>query len=185
MIDQTLQNIHSQMQKAISNFKDEMSKLRTGRANPGMVEKIMVDYYGTPTPMAQVATISAPEARTLVIQPWDAGALEEIEKALMKAQLGSTPQNDGKIIRLPMPPLTEETRKEVVKQAGQLAEDARVSVRNVRRTGIDSMKKAQKDKDITEDDLKKGQEKIQKVTDDFIGKIDQTLEEKSSDIMKV
>lgn len=185
MIDQTINDVTNQMEKSISNYKDEVSKLRTGRANPAMVEKIMVDYYGTPTPMSQVANISAPEARTLIVQPWDAAALEEIEKAIMKAELGVTPQNDGKMIRLPMPPLTEDTRKEVVKQAGTIAEDARISIRNVRRTGIDAMKKAQKDKEITEDDLKKGQEKIQKLTDDFIKKVDEILDQKSSDIMEV
>ncbi|MCB1198014.1 MAG: ribosome recycling factor [Bdellovibrionota bacterium] len=185
MIEATMQNLQQQMDKSIASFKEAMSKLRTGRANPGMVETLTVNYYGTPTLMSQIANISAPDARTLIVQPWDAGALDEIEKAIQKAELGITPQNDGKMIRLPMPPLTEDSRKEVVKQAGNLAEEARIAVRNIRRNGIDIFKKAQKDKELTEDDLKKAQEKVQKLTDDFTKKVDEILDQKSSDIMKV
>jgi len=185
MIDQTRTSIESQMLKSISNFKDEISKLRTGRANPAMVENITVDYYGTPTPLNQMANISAPEARMLLVQPWDVSALEVIEKAISQSQLGVTPQNDGKLIRLPMPPLTEETRKEVVKQASKMGEDARVTIRNIRRGGIDELKKAEKNKEITEDDLKKGQDQIQKLTDQFVKEVEKLLEDKSQDIMKV
>ena len=185
MTQKIVSTLHEQMEKSLGAFKDELTKLRTGRATPALVEKVMVDYYGTPTPIQQVANINAPDAKTIVIQPWDHSALSEIEKALIKSDLGITPQNDGSVVRLNMPPMTEERRKDVVKQAGQLAEEARISVRNIRRGGIDQLKKLQKDKEITEDDLKKGQDQIQKQTDDFIKKVDIALEQKSKDIMSV
>lgn len=185
MIDQTVKELTQQMDKAIEVYTNDISKLRTGRANPVMVEKITVNYYGTDTPLNQMANITAPDAKTIVVQPWDQSALEAIEKAITQADLGVTPQNDGSMIRLPMPPMTEERRKEVAKQAGNIAEDARVSIRNIRRGGIDDLKKAQKDKEITEDDLKRGQDRIQELTDTFTKRIDEILETKTKDIMSV
>ena len=178
-------NLKDRMNKSIDAFKEEVAKLRTGRAHPSLVEGIMVEYYGNPTPMSQVANISAPEARMLLIQPWDQGALSEIEKALLKSDLGVSPQNDGRLIRLPLPPLTEERRKDLVKQASKISEEAKVAIRNIRRDGMDDLKTALKNKEITEDDQKKGQDQIQKLTDEFIATIDQILESKSKDILTV
>ena len=167
---------YGKMGKSIEAFAADISKLRTGRANPAMVEKITVNYYGTDTLLNQMANITAPDAKSLVVQPWDQSSLEAIEKAITQADLGVTPQNDGSLIRLPMPPMTEERRAEVVKHAGQISEDARISIRNIRRSGNDDLKKAHKDKEITEDDLKRGQDRIQKLTDEHIRKIDDIFE---------
>lgn len=185
MIEGISDTLNSQMNKSIDSFKEEVSKLRTGRAHPSLVEAIMVDYYGNPTPISQVANISAPEARMLIIQPWDQGALADIEKALMKSDLGVSPQNDGRLIRLPLPALTEERRKDLVKQASKIAEETKVAIRNIRRNAMDDIKKALKDKEITEDDQKKAQDEIQKITDGFIAQIDQIFENKSKDILTV
>ncbi len=185
MIDTLVQSIQTQMTKSIGSFTDELGKLRTGRASSSLLDKVMVDYYGTPTPISQMAQVNVPEARLITIQPWDVTALGEIEKAIQKSDLGITPQNDGKILRLPLPPLTEERRKDIAKQASKTAEDSRVAVRNIRRNAMDELKNALKDKKISEDDQKKGQEKIQHLTDDFIKKIDALLDKKSKEIMEV
>lgn len=173
------------MNKALASLDHEFAKLRTGRATPALVESIVVDYYGTPTPLKQIASISAPDARTLSIQPWDRGAFNSTEKAIMKSDLGLTPVNDGKIIRISIPPLTEDRRKELVKVAKQYTEDCRVAMRNVRRDANDKLKKMEKDKDITEDDLRKGQEDVQKITDDMIKKADAALQAKEAEIMEI
>ena len=185
MIDALIQNSQNQMNKSVTSFTDDLTKLRTGRATPSLLDKVMVDYYGTPTPIAQMAAINIPEARLITIQPWDATSLGEIEKAIQKSDLGLTPQNDGKILRVPLPPLTEERRKDIVKQAGKEAEEARVAVRNIRRSGMDELKSALKDKKISEDDQKKGQDKLQAITDESIKKIDTLLDKKSKEIMEV
>lgn len=185
MINELIQSLQNQMNKSIAAFSDDLGKLRTGRASSSLLDKIVVDYYGTPTPITQMAAINIPEARLITIQPWDQSTLGEIEKAIQKSDLGLTPQNDGKILRLPLPPLTEERRKDIVKQANKTAEDSRVAVRNIRRSAMDDLKGALKDKKISEDDQKKGQEKIQQLTDESIKKIDTLLDKKSKEIMEV
>jgi ribosome recycling factor len=185
MIETSIQTATAHMTKSITSFTDELAKLRTGRASASLLDKILVDYYGTPTPLPQMATVGTPEARLITIQPWDQSALGEIEKAIQKSDLGLSPQNDGKILRLPLPPLTEERRKDIAKQASKVAEESRIAVRNIRRTAMDDIKNALKDKKISEDDQKKAQDKIQQITDDFIKKIDSLLDKKSKEIMEV
>jgi ribosome recycling factor len=185
MIDNLVSNSSTQMNKSVTSFTEDLAKLRTGRATPSLLDKVLVDYYGTPTPISQMAAINIPEARLITIQPWDATSLGEIEKAIQKSDLGLTPQNDGKILRVPLPPLTEERRKDIVKQAGKEAEEARVAIRNIRRSGMDELKAALKDKKISEDDQKKGQDKLQAITDETIKKIDALLDKKSKEIMEV
>ena len=158
---------------------------RAGRANPAILNKIRVDYYGTPTPINQVAGISVPEARLIVIQPWDISLLKEIEKEILKAEIGINPNNDGKVIRLVFPELNEERRKELVKEVKKMAEDSKVSIRSIRREAMDEAKKLQKDNQMTEDELKGAEEKIQKLTDNKIAEIDKILAEKEKEIMSV
>jgi ribosome recycling factor len=157
--------------------------VRTGRASTAILDAVRVDYYGTPTPISQMASLSTPDARTLVIQPWEAGQLKEIEKAITKADLGVTPVNDGKLIRLTMPTPTEERRKQLVKTIGKMTEDARVAVRNIRREANDKLKALAKDKKVSEDDERRGHDQIQKTTDRFIAKIDETLKKKEQEIL--
>ena len=178
-------NVEEKMDKTISVLKENYSEVRAGRANPAILNKVKVNYYGTPTPINQVAGISVPEARLIVIQPWDASLLKEIEKEILKTELGINPNNDGKVIRLAFPELTEERRKELVKDIKKTAEDAKVSIRSVRREGIDEAKKMQKDNQMTEDELKSAEEQIQKITDGKIAEIDKILEEKEKEIMNV
>ncbi len=173
------------MDKSIESLKNDFNTIRTGRASSSLFDKIKVEYYGTPTPLNQVATISVPEARLVVIQPWDPTVLNEIEKAIQKSELSLNPSNDGKVIRINIPPLTEERRKEYVKMAKNMAEQARVAVRNIRRDANDSIKKKEKDSDITEDQSKKGHDDIQEMTDKHIEKIDAILEEKEKEIMEI
>jgi ribosome recycling factor len=185
MMDALIQNIQGQMTKSVTSFTDNLGKLRTGRASSSLLDKVLVDYYGTPTPISQMAAVNTPEARLITIQPWDLASLGEIEKAIQKSDLGLTPQNDGKILRLPLPPLTEDRRKDITKQAGKEAEEARVAIRNIRRNAMDELKTALKDKKISEDENKKSQDKIQQITDDYIKKIDVLLDKKSKEIMEV
>ena len=173
------------MDKSIESLKNDFNTIRTGRASSSLFDKIKVEYYGTPTPLNQVATISVPEARLVVIQPWDPTVLNEIEKAIQKSELSLNPSNDGKVIRINIPPLTEERRKEYVKMAKNMAEQARVAVRNIRRDANDGVKKKEKDGDITEDQAKKGLDDIQEMTDKHIEKIDSLLEEKEKEIMEI
>jgi len=180
-----LDDSRQRMKKALAALEHDFAKLRTGRATPSLVEDISVDYYGTPTPLKQIASISVPESRSLTIQPWDRGAFSAIEKAIMKSDLGLTPVNDGKIIRINIPPLTEERRKELVKVAKKYTEDCRVAMRNIRRDANDQLKKLQKDKAITEDDLRTGQADIQKITDDQIAEADKTLDAKEKEVMEL
>ncbi len=177
--------LEERMNKTISVLEDNFSDIRAGRANPAILNKITVDYYGVPTPINQVAGISVPEARLIVIQPWDASVLKEIEKAILASDLGLNPNNDGKVIRLAFPELTEERRRDLVKDIKKIAEDAKVSIRAVRRDGIDEAKEMQKESLITEDDLKKAEEDIQKLTDKKIAEIDAKFEKKEQEIMSV
>jgi len=178
-------HIEEKMNKTISVLQENFAEVRAGRANPAILNKIRVDYYGTPTPINQVAGISVPEARLIVIQPWDASLLKEIEKEILKAEIGINPNNDGKVIRLAFPELTEERRKELVKEIKKTAEESKVSIRSVRREGIDEAKKAQKDSEITEDELKSAEDQIQKLTDSKIAEIDKILSEKEKEILSV
>ncbi len=178
-------DVKDRMEKAIGNLEREFTKLRTGRASAGLVEDILVDYYGTPTPLKQIASVAVPESRSLTIQPWDKGAFSSVEKAIQKSDLGLTPVNDGKIIRISIPPLTEERRKELVKIAKKYTEDCRVAIRNIRRDSNELLKSMEKDKEITEDELHKGQDDIQKITDDMIAQAEKVLAVKEKEIMEI
>ena len=172
------------MEKSIAALKDEFNAIRTGRASATLFDKVRVDYYGQPTPLNQVATVSVPEARSVVIQPFDKTLIGEIEKAIQKSELGLHPSNDGKIIRIAIPPLTAERRKELVKQAKAAAETSRVAIRNIRRDGNEDLKKQQKDSKLTEDELKSAEDALQKSTDKFIADINKILEAKEKEIME-
>lgn len=173
------------MKKSLKALQDDFNTLRTGRASPALFDKIRVDCYGEKTPLNQVATVSVPEARLVVIQPWDKSLLGEIEKAIQMSELSVNPSNDGKIIRISIPPLTEERRKDLVKMSRNMAEQSRVAIRNIRRDANDELKKAQKNGDISEDEEKKIGEEIQKLTDRFIGEINKDLDAKEQEIMEV
>ena len=178
-------NIEERMNKTISVYEEKLSEVRAGRANPAILNKVKIDYYGTPTPINQVAGVSVPEARLIVIQPWDVSVLKDIEKAILAADIGINPNNDGKVIRLAFPELTEERRKELVKDIKKMAEEAKVAVRAVRRDGIDEAKTKQKNSEITEDELKNAENDIQKLTDKKIEEVDKILENKEKEIMSV
>jgi ribosome recycling factor len=173
------------MKKTVASLKDGFASLRTGRASASLFDRIKVDYYGDKSPLNQVANISIPEARLIVIQPWDKALIGEIEKAIRSSELSLNPSNDGKVIRIAIPPLTEERRKELVKLAKNQAEQSRVSVRNIRRDGNDELKKLLKDASITEDEETAVSEELQKLTDSYIGKVNQVLDEKEKEILEV
>ena len=177
--------IEEKMEKSINVFADNLAAVRAGRANPAILNKVKVDYYGVETPISQVAGISVPEARLIVIQPWDASILKEIEKAILASDIGINPNNDGKVIRLNFPELNEQRRKELVKDIKKMAEEAKVAIRSIRREGIDEFKKKQKDSEITEDDLRTAEEDIQKLTDKNIAEIDSITANKEKEIMSV
>ena len=172
------------MNKTINALKDELNGIRTGRASASIFDKVRVNYYDNPSPLSQVATISIPEARMIVIQPWEKSLITEIEKAILKADLGLNPSNDGKVIRISIPPLTAERRKELVKQAKTMAENSRTAIRNIRRDGNDELKKQQKNSEITEDELKQETDKLQKLTDKFIDEINKIYDAKEKDILQ-
>lgn len=180
-----LTNCESRMKKACESLQNEYDGLRTGRASAAVLDKIRVDYYGTPTPINQVGTISIPEARQIVIQPWDKSVLPALEKAIMASDLGLPPNNDGKLIRLTFPPLTEERRKQLAKSAKQTAEQSKIAVRNIRRDAMDELKKSQKDGDISEDEAKTLEAKVQKLTDTYVAKVEQIAAAKEKEIMEV
>jgi ribosome recycling factor len=184
-MDSVLLESEERMKKTVASLKDGYASLRTGRASAALFDKIRVDYYGEKSPINQVANISIPEARLIVIQPWDKNLIGEIEKAVRSSELSLNPSNDGKVIRIAIPPLTEERRKELVKLARSHAEQSRVAVRNIRRDGNDELKKLLKDAAITEDDESKTSEDLQKLTDSYIGRINQVLEEKEKEIMEI
>ncbi|WP_456059094.1 ribosome recycling factor [Caldanaerobius fijiensis] len=173
------------MKIVVENFKKELTSIRTGRANPAILERVKVDYYGTSMPVNQLATITVPEARVLLVQPWDASALNLIQKAIQTSDLGVNPTNDGKVIRIVLPELTEERRKEMVKMTNKIAESSRVAIRNIRRDAMDEVKKMEKNKEISEDEMKKGQDEIQKLTDKYIKQIDEIAAKKEAEIMEV
>lgn len=172
------------MEKTISSLKDSFNAIRTGRASQALFDKVRVDYYGTKSPLNQVATISIPEARTVMIQPFDKSLITEIEKAILTSDLGLNPSNDGKVIRIQIPALTQERRKDLVKQAKQIAENSRTSIRNIRRDGNDDIKKKQKAGEITEDELKTEEDKLQKLTDKYIAEINKIYDTKEKEIME-
>ena len=180
-----LTNLEEKMKKTISVYQEELSEIRAGRANPSILNKINISYYGVPTPINQVAGISVPEARMIVIQPWDASVLKEIEKAILASDIGINPNNDGKVIRLNFPELTEERRKELVKEIKKIAEDSKVSIRSIRREGMDMVKNLNKTSQITEDELERDEEAIQKLTDKYIDQIDKILSDKEKEVLSV
>lgn len=182
---EVIKKYEEKMTKTCENLDGEFSNIRAGRANPNLLNRIMVEYYGTPTPMQQVGNISVPEPRIIQINPWEKSLLKAIEKAILASDLGITPTNDGTSIRLVFPELTEERRKELVKDIKKKGEAAKVAVRNVRRDANDTLKKMEKSTDITEDERKEGEEKIQKMTDKYVAKIDKSVENKSKEIMTV
>jgi ribosome recycling factor len=179
------EDTEDRMKKALEAIGRELASVRTGKASTTFLDGIKVDYYGTMTPLSQVANISAPDARLLVIHPWEKKLIPEIIKAIQKSDLGLNPQSDPNVVRLPIPPLTEERRKDLVKLVKKLAEEGKVSIRNIRRDANDALKKAEKDKDISEDESRKGQEKVQEFTDDHIEKIEKMLEKKEQEIMEI
>lgn len=185
MINDVKNRTGNGMDKAVDVLKRDLAKVRTGRASLNLLDDIRVDYYGTPTPLNQVGSLAVPEPRLITIQPWERNLLGDIEKAILKSDLGLTPNSDGQMIRLIFPPLTEERRKEMVKQVKRMGEDAKIAIRNARRDANDSLKKLEKDKEISEDDLKRGEKEIQDLTDAFIVKVDQIIAAKEEDLMEI
>lgn len=185
MSDTVLKEIESRMLGATDAFKESLTKLRTGRATLAVVDGVMVDYYGSATPLNQVASLSVPDPTTITIAPWEPGILGAIEKAILKSNLGLTPNNDGKVVRLNIPPLTEERRRDLVKIAQGDAEDARNQIRQIRRDGNDQFKTLEKDKEISEDQMHDGQEGVQKLTDSYVGKINEILKAKEAEVLEV
>jgi ribosome recycling factor len=183
--DDVVKGLQDQIKKSVDSLKTAMTKIRTGRANAAMLDGVRVNYYGTPTPMAQMAAVAVPEPRLITVKPWDKGVLKDIEKALLEANLGLTPQNDGEIIRLPIPPLTEQRRKEIAKTVKSTGEDHKVSIRNDRRDANEKLKTLLKDKVITEDDNKRAQEKVQKETDAGIAQVDDVVAKKEKEVLEV
>ena len=184
MVDDIYSDVKDRMDKAVQAMVKSFGKIRTGRATPALLEGLSADYYGTPTPITQMASVTAPEARLLMIQPWDAQAIGEIEKAILKSELGLTPQNDGKIIRISIPSLTQERRKELSKLVKKNAEEAKVAIRNSRRDANEMLKDLKKDKEIGEDDQTKAEAQVQKITDDFVKQIDASAATKEKEIME-
>ena len=184
MIESVFQEARDKMGKAIIALGNEFKRVRTGRASASLLDGIRVDYYGTQTPLNQMASVSIPESRLINIQPWDATAIKEIEKAILKSDLGLTPSSDGKLIRIAIPPLTEERRKDLVKVVHKMAEEHKVAVRNIRRDANDMLKEFKKDGEISEDDAFKAQDKVQKITDEYIKKIDECSDEKEKEILE-
>ena len=184
MIESVYKETEEKMGKNINGFKNELKKLRTGRASLSLLDGVRVDYYGTRTPLDQMATLSVPESRLITIQPWDASVIGDIEKAILKSDMGVTPSNDGKIIRLTIPPLTEERRKDLVKMVGKIGEDRKIAIRGIRRDSNELLKTMQKDSDITEDEMHKAQKEIQKITDDKIKDIDEICKDKEKEILE-
>lgn len=184
-MDSVIKNTEEKMKKSVQHLETEYSEIRAGRANPAVLDKVKVDYYGAPTPVNQVAAVSVSEARTLTIQPWDVSLLRAIEKAIQTSDIGINPQNDGKVIRMIFPPLTEDRRKEIVKDVAKMGEDAKIATRSIRREAMEKIKALKKKGDITEDDQKQGEKKIQDITDKHIKNIDTLTEKKQKQIMEI
>lgn len=180
-----LKEIEAKMEKSINSLVNEFATVRAGRANPAVLDSVKVEYYGTPTPITQMASISVPEAHMIVIQPWDMNVLKDIEKAINMSDLGINPNNDGKVIRLNFPPLTEERRKELVKDIKKMAETGKVAVRNIRRDGMDIFKTMKKNNEITEDDIKAAEKDVQDLTDKYVKKVDALLDAKEKELMAI
>ena len=185
MVDEIFEDLKERMGKSVEALKREYSRLRTGRASISLLDGIRVSYYDTPTPLNQMASLAVPEPRLIVIQPWDKTAIGEIEKAILKSELGLTPMNDGKVIRIAIPPLTEERRKELVKVARKMAEDNKVAIRNIRRDANEMLKDLKNEKEITEDDLYRSQDEVQKITDQFISDLDELCTFKEEEILEI
>ncbi|HLU99973.1 MAG TPA: ribosome recycling factor [Acidobacteriota bacterium] len=183
MTQQILSEMKQRMQKTLDDLAQELTTLRTGRATVHLLDHVMVDYYGSPTPVNQLATVHAPEPNLLTVQPWDVSQIASIEKAILASGLGLNPQNDGRLIRVPIPPLTEERRQALARQVGKIAEEHRTAIRQIRRDANDRIKKKQKNKEISEDEEYRAHEEVQKVTDEFIGKIDQLMQAKEKEIL--
>jgi ribosome recycling factor len=184
-VEETLKDAEGKMRAAVSVTQDELSGLRTGRANPKLLDRVSVDYYGTQVPLNQLASFSVPEPRLLVIQPFDKNAMGAMERAIMSSDLGLTPSNDGNVIRLAFPPLTEERRKDLTKLAHQRCEEGRVAIRNVRRHAKDTLERMEKEHAISEDDLKRAEKELQRLTDQFVGEVDELLGHKEKELMEV
>ena len=184
-MDERIQKYEEKMKKTLASLEAELATIRAGRANPHILDKLTVDYYGSPTPLQQVANITVPEARMIQIQPWESSLIKGIEKAILTSDLGLNPNNDGKVIRLIFPELTEERRKDLVKDIKKKGEAAKVAVRNIRRDANDAYKKLKKEEDVSEDEIKELEDKIQKLTDKYVGIIDATVEEKTKEILTV
>ncbi|MCB0356864.1 MAG: ribosome recycling factor [Bdellovibrionales bacterium] len=185
MIENIKKQAKQSMLKSVESLANELKKVRTGRAQVSMLDSIKVEYYGNPSPLNQVASVSCPDAKSFLIAPWETSVLKDIEQAIVKSDIGMTPQNDGKVIRLKLPELTEERRKQLVKQIKKTVEEARVSVRMARRDANDELKKLQKDKEISEDEQKKAQDEIQKFTDDFVKQVDNVGDDKEKELMTI
>ena len=184
-MEELFKDTSGKMSRSLEAFRKELGKVRTGRASFSLLDGVKVDYYGTPTPLQQVGTLSVPESRLITVSPWDAKMIGPIEKAIQASGLGLNPSNDGKVVRIPIPPLTEERRKDLVKVVRKMAEDARIAVRNIRREGIERIKEKEKKKEISEDMMKRWQDKVQKETDSFVKKIDEILKTKEQEILEV
>lgn len=182
-VSSVLSDAESRMRKAVEALNRELSTIRTGRANPALVEHLLVEYYGTPTPLNQIASITAPEARMLVIQPWDKAAINPIEKAILRSELGLTPNNDGSVVRLTLPPLTEERRKELARMVAKRTEEGRVAVRNIRRDAIEKFRTSERDKQLSQDESKRAQDQAQKLTEAFIAQVDATGKAKEKEVL--
>ena len=184
MVDKAYEELKNRMEKSLNALARDFSRIRTGRASPALLEGIKVDYYGVPTPLNQVATISIPESRLMVIQPWDVNLISEIERVILKSELGLTPLNDGKIIRISIPPLTEERRKELTRVVKKMAEEYKVGLRSTRRDANETLKRLKKNKEIPEDEFYKSQDQVQKITNDYIEKVDVIYKEKEKEILE-
>jgi ribosome recycling factor len=184
-VEETLRDAEHKMKNAVAVTQEELSSIRTGRANPRLVDRLTIEYYGTSVPLNQLASFSVPEPRLLVVQPFDKGAIASIEKSIMSSDLGLTPSNDGNVIRLSFPPLTEERRRELTKLAKERGEDGRVAVRNVRRHAKETMERLERGHEISEDDLKRAEKELQRLTDQFVGEVDRILEHKEKELLEV
>jgi ribosome recycling factor len=183
--EQVLGDIDTRMDRTLGAFKRDLNQLRTGRATPSLIEDLSVDYYGSATPLKQIASISAPDARAIMVQPWDKGSMREIEKSLQRSEMGFNPSNDGNVITVPIPPLTTERRQEMVKLLKRKAEDGKVSLRNVRRDGLETLRKMERDKALSQDENRRAQDQLQKVTDGHSKQIDETTSAKEAEILQV
>lgn len=185
MYNDVISRSRSGMDKSIDALKKELARIRTGRASTNLLDDVRIDYYGTPTPLNQVGTLTVPEPRLITIQPWERNLIPEIEKAILKSDLGLNPSSDGQLVRIAIPPLTEDRRKEMVKLTKRIGEDAKIAVRNVRREANENLKKLEKDKEISEDELKRGEKEIQDLTDGFVKKIDEIVSIKEKEVMEI